>query len=95
MPDYKEGIFRMGRCNVIVTIDDGRWHLSISTRDPKILPSYKEIKAARYKYIPNDVHMAEIFPPREDFVNLAEVRHLWQLWNVEMTPPKQTDNEKL
>jgi hypothetical protein len=86
MPDYKEGLFKMGRCNIIVTIDNGRWHLSISTRDPKILPSYKEIKAARYKYTPNDVVMAEIFPPKEEFVSIAEVRHLWEIRGIEHEP---------
>lgn len=69
----------MGRCYVIVTIDYGRWHLSISCRDRKTLPSYKEIKAARYKYLPKDITVAEIFPKPSEFVNLAEVRHLWEL----------------
>jgi len=75
----KPGTYRMGRCLVIVTIDDGLWHLSISTRDGKILPSYKEIKQARYRFCPGDITMAELFPPKDEFINLAEVRHLWQL----------------
>lgn len=68
----------MGRCRVIVTIDNGLWHLSISTSSGN-LPSYKEIKAARYKYCPGDITMGELFPPVEEFVNVAEVRHLWQI----------------
>ena len=71
----------MGRCIILVTIDDGRWHLSISTSDGKTLPSYKEIKAARYRYCPGDITMAEIFPPKDQFVNIAEVRHLWEIKN--------------
>jgi hypothetical protein len=86
MPEHKEGVFKMGRCHVIVTIDNDRWHLSISTNNKKILPSYKEIKAARYKYIPDDVYMAEIFPPKRDFVNVAEVRHLWEVKGIEHEP---------
>ena len=73
-----EGIFWNGRCAVIVSIEDGAWHLSISTRDA--LPSYKEIKAARYKYCPDDIYMAEIFPPKSEFVNLHKLtRHLFQI----------------
>lgn len=76
--EHKEGIFRMGRCNVIVTIDDGKWHMSIST--PNASPSYREIKEARYKYIPDDVYMAQIFPPREEFVDIHPYcHHLWEI----------------
>ena len=79
----KPGIYVMGRCDVIVTIDKGRWHLSIST--PHCSPSYKEIKEARYRFIPNKVVMAQIFPPKEEFVNLHpychhlfEIRDKWE-----------------
>lgn len=75
---YKEGVFRMGRCNIIISIDDGKWHLSISTRNAS--PSYKEIKEARYKFLPNDIYMAQIFPPKEEFVNLhPHCHHLFQI----------------
>jgi len=77
--EYKEGVFRMGRCAIIVSIDNSKWHLSISTRSAS--PSYKEIKKARYKYIPNDVYMAQIFPPAEQFVNLHPYTH--HLWEIE------------
>ena len=71
----------MGRCAIIVSMDNGAWHLSISTRSA--MPSYKELKAARYKYCPDDVYMAEIFPPKEEFVNLHQfTRHLFQI-NIE------------
>jgi hypothetical protein len=75
----KTGLFRFGRCRVIVTIDEGAWHLSISTDSPKILPSYKEIKAARYKFLPDEIYVAEIFPPKADFISIAEVRHLYEI----------------
>jgi len=68
----------MGRCNIIVSIDNGMWHLSIST--PNALPSYKEMKAARYKYLPNEIYAAEIFPPKEEFINVHPYcRHLYQI----------------
>ena len=79
---YKEGQFKMGRCNIIVSIENDRWHLSIST--PTASPSYKEIKAARYKLIPDEVYMAQIFPPKADFVNLHPYcHHLWEFKNYE------------
>ena len=76
--EYQQGVFRMGRCAIIVSIDDDKWHLSISIKDAQ--PSYKEIKDARYKYIPNDVYMAQIFPPKEEFVNFHPYcHHLWEI----------------
>ena len=74
----EQGIFQFGRCKVIVSIDNGEWHLSISTK--KALPSYKEMKVARYKYCPDEIYMAEIFPPKQEFVNVHQyTRHLWQI----------------
>ena len=68
----------MGRCAVIVTIDEGSWHLSISTKSA--LPTYTEMKQARYKFLPDEIYMAEIFPPKAEFVNAHEYcRHLWQI----------------
>ena len=76
--EYKEGMFSMGRCNVIVTKDNGNWHLSIST--PSASPSYNEIKQARYRFLPNDIYVAQIFPPKEEFVNVHPYcHHLWQI----------------
>lgn len=75
---HEEGIFQFGRCKVIVSIDNSEWHLSISTATA--LPSYKELKFARYRYCPDEIYMAEIFPPQKEFVNLHPyVRHLWQI----------------
>ena len=79
-----EGIFKIGRCRIIITKDpdkdfpDGAWHLSISTENA--LPSYKEMKKARYKLLPDKIYMAEIFPPQNEFVNLHQfTRHLFQI----------------
>ena len=76
----KEGLFKMGRCTIIVTKDLRRWHLSIST--PNASPSYKEIKEARYKYVPDNVTMAQIFPSKSEFINLHPFcHHLWEIDN--------------
>ena len=70
----------LGRCRVIIAKEAGRWHLSISGKD--FLPSYKEVKAARYKFLPDVPYMAEIFPPESEFVNVHPYcRHLWEIEN--------------
>lgn len=80
--EFKEGVFKMGRCNIIISIDNGEWHLSIST--PTASPSYNEIKAARYKYIPDNVTMAQLFPPSEEFINIHPYcHHLWEIKAIE------------
>ena len=84
-PKHKPGTYKMGRCLVIVTIDAGRWHLSIST--PHCSPSYKELKAARYKYLPDNIYMAQIFPPQRFFVNaMPYCHHLWEVKGIEHEP---------
>ncbi|MEA2090951.1 MAG: hypothetical protein U9O83_01135 [Campylobacterota bacterium] len=62
----------------IVTVDAGMHHISISHRGR--LPNYKEIKEARYQLCPNEIKMAQIYPPKEEFVNLHEnCLHLWEI----------------
>lgn len=77
-PGYRLGIFRWGKFIVMVAIEDGKWHLSIShpTRDL----TYAEIKAARNRFIPDEVTVAMIFPPRSEFVNAHE--HCFHLWEI-------------
>jgi hypothetical protein len=76
--EYKTGTFKMGRCDIIISIDEGLWHLSISTKYNS--PSYKEIKEARYKYIPDNILMAQLFPSKTQFVNYHPYcHHLWQI----------------
>lgn len=86
----KEGTYRMGRCTIIVSKDAGLWHLSIST--PTASPSYKEIKQARYTYLPNEVYMAQILPPMEEFVNFHPYTH--HLFEVPVNPSKNSNNQK-
>ena len=78
MSEFKEGTFRFIGCKVIVSIDGGLWHLSISKE--KTQPSYKLLKAARYKFLPGDITVAQLFPPEKEFVNIHEFcHHLWEL----------------
>lgn len=74
----KEGTFKMDNCAVIVSIDAGKWHLSISKKNES--PSYDEIKKARYKFLPDNIYAAQIFPPKNEFVNIHQYcHHLWEL----------------
>lgn len=78
MQTNREGTFLFGECSVIVSKDAGHWHLSIG--NPERLPTYEELKEARYKFLPDDIYMAQIFPPTKEFVNVHKfVLHLWQI----------------
>jgi len=75
---FKSGVFSLGKCLVFVAIENGLWHLSISRKDRS--PNYEEIKEARYKFIPDEVYMAQIFPPKKEFVNVMPFcHHLWEI----------------
>ena len=70
-----QGIARRYKwCSFMVLIsrdpDKGRirWHLSIS--HPTRYPKWDEIKEARYKFLPDEVTMAQILPPRGEYVNV-------------------------
>ena len=68
--------YRMGECAVLVSRDEVkerglfvmRWHLSIS--HPSRFPRWNEIKEARYALLPDEVTMAMLLPPREQYVNV-------------------------
>lgn len=69
---------KFGKCYVMVSKDNGLWHMSISRKDR--LPNYEEIKYARYAYLPDDIYIAQIFPPTSEFVNAHQFcLHLWEL----------------
>ncbi len=61
--EYKEGAFLHGSNLVMTSILEGRWHLTVKSDKPL---SIYEIKAARYKFIPDDVYMTLILPKRSE-----------------------------
>jgi len=76
----KQGVFREKELLIIVSIDAGFWHLSIS--HPIRYPTFDEIRDVRYKYLPNEITVAMLFPPKEEYVNLhPNCFHLWQIKN--------------
>lgn len=81
-------------CTIIVSMDpalrapDGiwlppaslmLWHLSVAHR--RRYPTWDEIADARYELVPEDVTMALILPPPDEYVNLNE--HCFHLWQIE------------
>lgn len=55
-----------------------RWHLSIS--HPDRYPTWDEIKAARYRFVPKEITMAMLLPPPDEYVNIdSNCFHLHQL----------------
>ena len=75
--------FMFGPCKVIVGqepvgLDGLSWHLSIS--HPDRYPTWDEIHEARYKFVPNEVTMAMILPPKEEYVNMHKnCFHLYEI----------------
>lgn len=43
------------------------WHISISCRDRN--PTWEEQKKARYEFVPDEVYMVQILPPKSEYVN--------------------------
>jgi hypothetical protein len=77
---------RDGHLSVLLSIEDGLAHLSIShrrsdgTRLPGRYPTWEEIKDARYRFAPLDVTMAMLLPPQDQYVNDHPTTfHLWQV----------------
>lgn len=74
---YSTGFFEYKGKNIVISIDGGLWHLSASANHTL---GYYEIKELRYKFMPNGMNVAQIFPPREEFVNLhPNCFHLWEV----------------
>ena len=76
--------YMMGECRILVAVEEGLWHLSIScsNRDP----TWDEIATARYHLCPHDVTMAMLLPPLTEYVNLHKhVFHLYELTKEELT----------
>lgn len=85
--DYKEGVFLHGSTIVIVDRIDGRWQLTIQGERP--LTVY-EIKAARYKFIPNDVYMVLVLPSR---ANLEKFTSPDRMQLIEIAVTKSEKNK--
>lgn len=74
---YSTGVFKYKGMTLIIAIEEGKWHLSVSAKFPL---GYQQLKDIRYRFLPNDIQIAQIFPPREEFVNVHEC--CWHLWEI-------------
>ncbi|HBG40232.1 MAG TPA: hypothetical protein DDW85_02310 [Porphyromonadaceae bacterium] len=84
--EYREGVF-LHRCYIVVVkMMDGLWLLQISGSVSVLLQTMKEI---RYKYIPDDCLMAQLFPSRKDMQDEFNVS-LYQIPGSNQS----TDNDK-
>jgi hypothetical protein len=76
--------YAYGECTVLV----GRepvgvqskiaWHFSISHMDRD--PTWEEIRDARYELCPDNVTMAMLLPPKDQYVNRHD--HCFHLWEI-------------
>jgi len=88
---YERTVAGGGFLRVIVGQEPHGWHLSISHNfslvDPVTggvlagrLPTWEEIKEARYRFVPDHCVMAQILPPKSSYIDLAKTAlHLWEL----------------
>lgn len=71
--------YRSGPLSVIVGwLDTSGWHMSVA--HPARYPSWDEIADLRYQLIPDDVHMAMLLPPSDEYCNLhPNCMHVYQV----------------
>lgn len=60
--------YRSGQLTVIVGRSNSGWHVSIA--HPSRYPTWDEVADIRYQLLPDDVHMAMMLPPGDEYVNL-------------------------
>lgn len=79
--EYKEGAFLHGANLVMTSIVEGRWHLTVKADKPL---SMYEVKAARYKFIPDDVYMTLMLPKRSELEKYTSP-HSMQMIEISVT----------
>lgn len=79
--EYKEGAFLHGLNLVMTSIVEGRWHLTVKSDKPL---SIYEVKAARYKFIPDDAYMTVILPKRSELEKFTSP-HCMQMIEIQVT----------
>lgn len=62
--------YTIGSARVICSQQRAGWHISLSCANR--LPSWEEIRYARYALIPDEATMALLLPPRSEYVNVHE-----------------------
>jgi hypothetical protein len=62
--------YLMGGCRIILSQQKAGWHLTISKADK--LPTWEEVRDARYALIPDEATMAMLLPPKAEYVNVHD-----------------------
>ncbi len=75
---YRTGMYHYKGMNIFVNKEEGTWHLSAAAKFPL---GYQQLKDVRYKFIPDKMTVAQIFPSREQFIN--EHENCWHLWQID------------
>lgn len=74
---YATGLYKWKGKMVFVNLEEGVWHLSVSK---KYTIGYYELKEIRYAFLPDRIAVAQIFPPRDEFVNIHQnCFHLYEI----------------
>lgn len=75
-----------GTLTVFAGPESTGFHLSISFKRfgdgslPSRYPTWDEIRQARYAFAPQDITLAMLLPPKDEYVNLHETTfHLWEV----------------
>lgn len=80
--------YDLGKCAVtvgrepvghsIIAGSEYRWHLVVS--HPGRYPTWDEVKFARYELVPDEVVVAMLLPPADDYLDLHKFAlHLWEV----------------
>lgn len=82
--------WRWGPLIICASIDDlgkeGLWlHTSVSHKRGRVLPAWQEL--VRVKEAIHRDRYVVVLPPRAQYVNLAEVLHLWERLDAPTVPP--------
>ncbi|MEU4386602.1 hypothetical protein [Promicromonospora sp. NPDC023805] len=84
-----------GELHAIVSHEPTGWHLSVSFQPhpgaARRLPSWDELKDARYRFLPDRAHMAALLPPRAEWVDVHPTTlHLWEMPAATVQAPPAT-----
>lgn len=72
--------FRMGDLSALVSQEPGMgWHMSVA--HPERYPTWDEIAHLRYALLPEQVTMAMLLPPENEYINVHN--HTFQLWQIQ------------
>lgn len=60
----------MGGAHIIASQQKAGWHLSISCENR--LPTWEEVRDARYAIVPDEATMVLLLPPQSEYVNIHD-----------------------